>query len=139
MMYNVLLHSFIVAMSVQIARYIEEKTIYMYMHIYKLKFFFTSLPVSKTLRKSANHAYTCSFLLPIFIYLSTKHFTTNKWSAAIDFCWNADYCLSFIYLVFSYLLGMYQVFHLKWYQKFSYAILFCYSPKVSGKLWIIYF
>lgn len=86
MMYNVLLHSFIVAMSVQIARYIEEKD-HLHVHAYLTEiFFFTLLPVSKTLRKSANHAYTCSFLLPVFIYLSTKHFTTNKWSAAIDFC-----------------------------------------------------
>lgn len=89
MMYNELLHSFIVVM------YRLHDTLKKdHLHVYLTEKSFTSMPswrtVSKTLRKSANLAYTCSFLLPVFTYLSTKHFTTNKWSAAIDFCWNAD-------------------------------------------------
>lgn len=43
------------------------------------------ITVSKALRKSTKHAMPYSFLLPVIIYFSTKHFITNKWSDVLDF------------------------------------------------------
>lgn len=90
--------------------------------------------VSKALRKSANHVYKCSFLLSVFtcqlsilqqisgpmfhIFVETP---TSVWVSLLGTC---------IFLPIRYVSSLSFI----WYKKFSFAILYRYSPIVWNYL-----